>query len=767
MEIQHNHNAKSQLAKLLAIENITVQHNPGVKTAMFDVKNRVLILPVWRDISNDLYDMLVVHEVGHALDTPADFVPALQSIANRLKASVRLLKGYLNVIEDARIDKRQKRRYPGSRRNYLKGYAELVERDFFGTARRDINTMTFIDRINIHFKAGVAAGVKFSREELPFVKRIENAETFEEILQLTEDVYLFAKQQKQDHQEIDPNDMGEPDEGEGDGEGDDTRDSDEDFDWGDDSDYGDDTEDTDGEDTDGEESDEDANSTDGDGDEESDEDEGEDTESNGESDDDADAEDGDEGDEDSDDESDDISAGGKDEKYADNEEPEESETEKAWEDKQKELLADSDIEYQYVKLSTPNLSAIVDDYKVVYSQMGKQQEHEFGNSWYSAIREELNAFKASENATISYMVKEFEMRKSADEYARTSISKTGVIDTNKLHSYKYNDDIFRRITSVATGKNHGFVMFVDWSGSMDISIKKTLKQMFSLAWFCKRVQIPFEVYSFRSMNTTDGNVITPQWSKNNGEIEMANFKLRNILSSRMNIADMNNAMFRLYAFACGSHFQTDRMSSTPLNEAIVAAQAVVNQFRARSKVQVVNTIFLTDGESDGNWMVHGTNPYLPPNKKRKCIIQDTVTKKDYDLGTMAHYQSGLGDSRVFTATLLKILKDHTQCNLIGFFIYHDSARNLLRQFYPKVYDPAKQKEIIKEFENSGFITVTTEGYDENYILRSSSLDIRRNQLNIDPKNMSKNKIAKQFMSFSEKKAINRVLLQRFIKKIAA
>ena len=759
MDTQHNHNAKSQLAKLLAIENITVQHNPGVKTAMFDVKNRVLILPVWQNISNDLYDMLVVHEVGHALDTPADFVPALQSIANRLKGSVRLLKGYLNVIEDARIDKRQKRRYPGSRRNYIKGYAELVERDFFGTARRDVNTMTFIDRINIHFKAGVAAGIKFSREELPFIKRIENAETFDEVLQLTEEIYVFAKHQKQDQQEIDPNDMGEPDEGDGEGEGDDTRDSDEDFDWGDDTSDYDDTEEGD------EESDEDATETSGEGDEEGDDEDSEDdTDGDGEGDD---TDEGDDEDEDSDDDSDDISAGGKEEKYADNDEPEESETEKAWEEKQQELLANADIEYQYVKLPTPNLSAILDDYKVVYSQMGKKQEHEFTNSWYSAIREELNAFKASENATISYMVKEFEMRKSADEYARTSISKTGVIDTNKLHSYKYNDDIFRRITSVATGKNHGFVMFVDWSGSMDVSIKKTLKQMFSLAWFCKRVQIPFEVYSFRSMNTLDGNLVTPQWSRNTGEIEMAPFKLRNILSSRMNIAELNNAMFRLYAFACGAAFPTDRMSSTPLNEAIVAAQMVVNQFRARSKVQVVNTIFLTDGESDGNWMVHGTNAYIPHTKKRKCIIQDTVTKKDYDLGTMAPYQSGLGDCRFFTATLLKILKDHTQCNLIGFFIYHDTGRRLLNQFYPKVYDVAKQKEILKEYEHNGFITVTTEGYDENYILRSSSLDIRRNTLSIDPKNMSKNKIAKQFREFAERKAINRVLLQRFIKKIAA
>jgi len=63
---------KSQLAKLLATENITMQHNPSARTAYFDIRDRLLVLPVWHNISEDLYDMLVVHEVGHALDTPPD-----------------------------------------------------------------------------------------------------------------------------------------------------------------------------------------------------------------------------------------------------------------------------------------------------------------------------------------------------------------------------------------------------------------------------------------------------------------------------------------------------------------------------------------------------------------------------------------------------------------------------------------------------------------------------------------------------------------------
>ena len=64
-------NQMSGLAKLMATENLTVQH-AKVPTASFDPKNRILTCPIWEQMSGDLYDLLMGHEVGHALDTPAD-----------------------------------------------------------------------------------------------------------------------------------------------------------------------------------------------------------------------------------------------------------------------------------------------------------------------------------------------------------------------------------------------------------------------------------------------------------------------------------------------------------------------------------------------------------------------------------------------------------------------------------------------------------------------------------------------------------------------
>ena len=220
-----NGNQTSLLAKLLATENITVQQTPGIKTAMFDLKGRVLMLPLWQGISDDLRDLLIVHETGHALDTPdaETYKKAYEGITARVfpnetvsKSLQSTVQGFLNVVEDARIDKRQKRRYPGSRKNYLIGYKELVERDFFGTARRDINTMNFIDRLNIWFKGGnIHSKIDFTPEERVFVKKAENLETFDEVVSLTEEIYLYCKK-KLEHQQTMEIDLIEGEDEEGD-----------------------------------------------------------------------------------------------------------------------------------------------------------------------------------------------------------------------------------------------------------------------------------------------------------------------------------------------------------------------------------------------------------------------------------------------------------------------------------------------------------------------------------------------------------------------
>lgn len=731
-----NHNSKSQLAKLLATENINVQHNASAKTASFDVKNRVLTLPVWREITNDLYDMLVIHEVGHALDTPATgWVQAIESIATKINGDknkgASAVKSFLNVIEDARIDKRQKRRFPGSRRNYIKGYKELIDQDFFGTAKKDINALSFIDRINIYFKGGSLLGIKFSVDERPYLDKIERAETFEEVVNLTEEIYIFCKEKLKDQDQPESTDQYQYGE-----DGDDSDDSDD----GDDSDDSDDSEDS-------------ADDTDGEGEEES---ESQPEDSSAES-------------EPSAEDADDTNKGAQSGSLPDNEvsdEVPEAETEKSWEQKQKELLANSDLNYVYVKLPKPNLSLIVDDYKKVMADHYKAIAipHYFGQ--FPDIKKTDAAFarfKSNENASISFMVKEFEMRKAADQYSRAGTAKTGVINTNKLHSYIYNEDIFRRITTIPNGKSHGFVMFLDWSGSMITNLRNTVKQLISISLFCKRVQIPFEVYAFRSIEYNDNMSGENSFSSNDNELLFRNFKLRNILSSRMNAKEMNDALKHLW-YQSYIPFYGDGLNSTPLNQAIIAGVDVVNAFRARTKVQIANIIFLTDGDSDRTDGVK--NVHLWGSRKTSYILQDEKLKKSFNLNTT---YGGI-DSRTLTTTLLKILKERTNSNLLGFYIMDKGGkmfRNVYNEYFGDSYSNRENFEKVrKDFRTDGFIPVKTSGYDEYYLIDPKNLNIKAESLEINSE-MTKARMAREFIKFSTNKSLNRVLLQRFITKISA
>lgn len=735
---------KSQLAKLLATENISFRHNPSAKTACFDIKNRMLTLPVWRNISNDLYDMLVVHEVGHALDTPVDgWLNGITDIVRRVygkdnPAAERAVKDFMNVIEDARIDKRQKRRYPGSRRNYIVGYKELIERDFFGTAKLDINTLNFIDRANIYFKGGFNLGIRFNDEERDFIKRMENAETFKEVLELTEEIFRRAKELGQTEQRTVEQEIfaefGDEDE------------DDNEYEYGD---------------SDDDEFEDDGEVRSGDMNRQSKEKKSKDQEDGDDASDNAQSERGERGegdiDENSDTGADKPSNGAGSSNTTDDDYIPESLTERTWQEKQDNIVVNENVDYIYLNIPKVITKNIVDDYKVVIDQMYKSIINRYSLEWFNTNVKSFNDFKRQENNTISFMVKEFEMRKQADTYARISIAKTGVIDTNKLHSYKYNDDIFRRLAILPNGKNHGFIMFLDWSGSMHYNIRETMKQLISLTLFCKRVQVPFEVYAFRDLMSDATEYKGEQFEEKEYSIKFETFKFRNVLSSRMNLTELNKAFNCLWC--ANGRINSDPMGGTPLNQAIIAAEQLVNDFRKRNKLQIVNTVFLTDGDSNNinGYVGRIDREYSYTRKKKQYFIQDEVTKNEYELGDT------LSDNLRITKTFLNILKDRTQSNLIGIFLSNDGIQYNVSKYFSHV---SSREPIVKFWKENKFLPVTTAGYDEYYIINARELKMGDAEMTINS-GMTKSSIAKEFLKFSEKKTVNRVLLGRLIDHVTS
>ena len=183
----NRHEIKSQLAKLLATEDLVVE-NKKVETACFNVHTRVLTLPMWEKASSTVYDLLVGHEVGHALYTPDE---------NWLEKH-KIPPQFVNVVEDVRIEKLMKRRYPGLSKTFYKGYGELAEEDFFQIEDDDLNTYNLADRINLYYKIGNFVKVPFEDDEMDLFSMIGETETFADVLIAAEELYKFCKKKQEE-----------------------------------------------------------------------------------------------------------------------------------------------------------------------------------------------------------------------------------------------------------------------------------------------------------------------------------------------------------------------------------------------------------------------------------------------------------------------------------------------------------------------------------------------------------------------------------------
>ena len=704
-----NKEIKGNLARLLATENLVVEHR-NCSTASFDVDRRVLTLPNWDKASDTVFDMLVGHEVGHALFTPNE---DWRDIAD-------CPKDFVNVIEDARIEKLMKRKYPGLRKSFAGGYKELNDRDFFAILDEDLNNFSLIDRINLHFKVGASALIPFSIEEKVFVARTDVAETFEEVLDIAVDVYEFSKQEK-------VMDMPAPQPSESE------------------------TESTDGEESEqqteaqAESSDEDQPNTQGG------------ASSSG-----ADLEDvrDDWYDEDGnlmDDEG--GSEGG-----------DTSETQRAFDNASENLSSRHVNNPIYVEIPNKiDLDKHVVDWTTLHDWIDSQA---YEAERYEEVDSKYLEFRKQSQKEVNYLVKEFECRKSADAYARAGQSKTGVLDTSKLHTYKYNEDLFKKVTIVPDGKNHGLIFILDWSGSMANELLPTVKQLLNLTAFCKKVQIPFEVYAFtnewivaqRAMNPDDFNEreFGKDVKKNTVHIDEY-FYLMNFISSRSNARDYERMCKNLWREASVYRNYTGyqstlglQLSGTPLNESIILLNYMIPEFKKQNDLQKVNVCILSDGE--GCAIGYGHEIYL--DHKDEYVVRPR--RLDYyqvlrDRETGITYKAFDYDN--ITNTFIQQVRDRNPgVNVIGFRIL---AGNQLASFVGRyaVYENyhAVQKQWKKE---KSAIIPNPIAYSALYAISNNALN-ESTEFNVES-GAKKGDISRAFKKMLSSKSNNKKLLSSFI-----
>ena len=717
------HEIKSQLAKLLATEDLIVEHRK-VDTAQFNVQTRVLTLPNWERASNNVYDSLVAHEVGHALYTPD----------REWFKEVKIPQSFVNIVEDVRIEKLMKRRYAGLAKTFYNGYNELNDNDFFEIENEDLDDFNIADRVNLHYKIGSWVDVPFSVSEKSIVGVIGNVETFDDTLSAAEALYNLCKKEtekKQKEEEINKEDF-----------------------FLDNKDSGMDNTDSDVDDSNSDSVD--------------------DSDSNM------------EGDIDIDYQPTTNSGGINASDLPDIEEPE-IHTAKAFEDALKDLtnLNDGNKENVYVELPQVNLKNIIVPNNVVHDRINFHWQEEekrwtdnkgdylLHEGCYDSSDNEYYKFKKNAQKEVNYLVKEFECKKSASAYARSTVARTGVLDTTKLHTYKYNEDLFKKINVVPDGKNHGLVFILDWSGSMSPVMSDTIKQLYNLLWFCKKVSIPFEVYAFTNDYPRE-QFMTSSYEKKEGYAFIEEtFSLLNLFSSKAKSKELEIQMKNIFRIACGfdrnvwTYYSIPlgmNLSGTPLNETLVALHQILPQFKKQNNVEKVQCVILTDGEGaplryskkfQRHWESEDYmgSQYINEN----CIIRNRKTGYTYSCAGLGHWAD-------VSDLLIKDLRQsfpHT--NFIGIRILSNrDASQFIRRYTG--YEDDSYYKINSRWKKEKSFAIKNSGYHTYFGLSSSSLS-NDDEFQVQ-EDATKAQIKRAFVKSLKNKKMNKKVLGEFVELVA-
>ena len=765
-----NLDSKSQLAKLLATENITVQHN-NVSTASFDVANRVLTLPIFKIKNKNVYDMLVGHECGHALWTTCDDWSEIGS-DDKLRMAV-------NILEDTRIDKMIQSKFPGIVDDYHKGFKVLNDSNFYGMQDHNINELSFLDKVNMRSKSMNTMDIDFSDEETEMLKQVDDIKTFDDVMKLAKELLAWQKQKDEEmfanNMDVSAEKMQGGDNQDADGEQD--------------SEYTDD---------DGEMRDEDSHN--------------------------------DSRPKDLQDSEDDETEQRDDETYREYQDRlKDLENEKKLEEemmkssmapqemqdddfgitnrefeKSVQQLTDTalDSKRAYANMPKANLENTIVTYKQWFKDFGNEIDKDSYKDYKSQMLSRYMSFKKDSMKTVNYLVKEFEMKKSATAYRRATTSKTGIIDPMMLSKYKFTDDIFKKLSIVPDAKNHGMIILVDWSGSMSDVLPSVIQQLMNLTWFCRKINIPFEVYAFSNYynySSDDYNwrdKISNSFDLKKGDLFMKNYKLVNFMSHKMNNKDFEHGMQNLYMTLEANDYrgygtksiidwydnydsplarpiylpQCMQLGSTPLNQALASMIDIIPKFKSKYGVEKLSFITLTDGASDSGDGIAAEdsdrdgNPTLSSNPyKGKLVI--TVKGKNYDTSNIGGYGSAQ-----MTSLLLEIIKKRYNTNNVGFFLIPNKSRRHLHWAIDNYDSKGKYigydlDVVMKDLTKNNVHLTPKTGYNKYFITvgntRVESADL--SSLDSDAKTADIKRFFKKSMSGRLK---SRVLLNNFIDEVA-
>ena len=357
-------------------------------------------------------------------------------------------------------------------------------------------------------------------------------------------------------------------------------------------------------------------------------------------------------------------------------------------------------------------------------------------------------------------------------------SRTGVLDTAKLHTYRYNEDLFKKVTNLPEGKNHGMIFLLDWSGSMSNCLFDTVKQVLQLTWFCQKVGIPYRVYAFTNSIYSNNyyDRTEDKFEEKLGKISFnQGFGLLEMLSSDGNKQEKDRSALalwrnagvnstqpktwtRIYSMGCPSILG---LSGTPLMEAIAAMHSVLPQFIKKTGAEKVSLSILTDGEA-AQPSYNCKRAQLSDNLFRnsfngRCQLRDRKTGRVY-----ARKDNPLEQTNIF----IQNLKDSfRQVQMLGFrLITPRDTSGYFRMIQYMGFITEFSDEAIKRFRKQKFYEVTQSPYDKLFVMPTTAI-VDDNPLEDLKEDATKAQVGAAFKKMFKNKASNKKMLASFAETV--
>lgn len=314
---------------------------------------------------------------------------------------------------------------------------------------------------------------------------------------------------------------------------------------------------------------------------------------------------------------------------------------------------------------------------------------------YKKWNRKYKKFQKANKQSITKMVLDFNRKKSADIAKRVKRKDTGIIDERLLHSYRWNDKIFKTKKIVPEGKNHGLIMLVDCSGSMQEydKFESAIKQALILVDFCRKVGIKYKVVGFGNGKPSYDVEVKYKNDSSKRHLEMKYLPLLREWFSHEQTLKQHDFMATYMLFKTKKYragFTADGPNSaTPLIDSIMLMRQIALKFKEEENIDILNTITLTDGASNGASI-----------RSEKGV----VTKlSSYDPLTKSLYRTSDVDD---LKSILKFYKKVVGGNIIGFNITNNQYYS-----YSSYGSPKSNVEILENWN----------GYDHHYTFSFNSI----------------------------------------------